>query len=58
MFLNSLKCKVILNLHGTQLKIVVNEVYSQTETPVLFTIDNIICLLTSSYTTHIDTENR
>lgn len=56
--LDLLKCKVNPNLRGTQFKIFIDEIYSQTETPVLFTVDNISRLLTSSYTAYRDTENR
>lgn len=56
--LDLLKCKVNPNLRGTQFKVFVNEVYSQAETPVLFTVDNISRLLTSSYTAYRDTDNR
>ena len=56
--LDLLKCKVNPNLRGTQFRIFIDEIYSQAETPVLFTVDNFSRLLTSSYTAYRDTENR
>lgn len=56
--LDLLKCKVNPSLRGIQFKIFVDEIYSQIEIPVLFTVDNVSRLLTSSYTAYRDTENR
>lgn len=52
-----LSCKINANQRGDQFNALINELSMQKETPVLFTIDNISKLLTSSSSAYRDTSN-
>lgn len=55
---NLLSIRPNSNLLGMQFESIINEIYSQKEVPVLFTVDNFSYILTNSFTKYSDTESR